>query len=48
MITAVEFGKLAAGVLAILLCIWMSRELSEEIAQSKAMSLVASAALPVQ
>src|ERR1035441_8254081 len=38
MITAVVVGKLAAGLLAIVLCIWMSKDLSHEIAQSEVVS----------
>lgn len=35
MIAAVVIGKLSAGVLAIVLCLWMSKDLSHEIAQSE-------------
>ena len=38
MIAAVVVGKLAAGLLAIVLCIWMSKDLSHEIAQSEVVS----------
>jgi ethanolamine transporter len=44
MIAAVVIGKLSAGVLAIVLCIWMSKDLSQEIAQSEATSFVAAEA----
>jgi ethanolamine transporter len=38
MIAAVVIGKLAAGVLAIALCTWLSRDLSREIASSQVMA----------
>jgi ethanolamine transporter len=44
MIAAVVIGKLSAGVLAIALCLWMSKDLSHEIAQSETVSFEAAEA----
>jgi len=41
MITAVVVGKLTAGALAVLLCLWLSRDLSREMARSEAMARAA-------
>jgi len=44
MISAVVIGKLSAGVLAVVLCYWMCRDLSHESAQGEAASFVAAEA----
>jgi ethanolamine transporter EutH len=40
MIAAVVIGKLLAGVLALVRCIWMSKDLSKEIARSETASFI--------